>query len=187
MQRPRPCELQESVRLKPPYLYCVLTGSTDSGCIGFETLCSHFLNSHPEMLSQLVVQQTESANEYFGHVVRYYGQLQCLDDAMQAVIAQVQTNLCPQSGPSDRDILVKYGKALRSLQEAINGSLWDGPEVLCATQLLALFEVSSHPPLWNRTGSLIACAGSPLQRSGKMERPHTRRCETHATERAREA
>lgn len=111
------------------------------GCVNLETLCSHFLNAHPQMLSQLVIQPDEAANEYFGHVVRYYGHLQCLDDALQTVVAQVQANLCPQSGPSGQEILAKYGKALRSLQEAISSASWEGPEVLCATQLLALFEV----------------------------------------------
>lgn len=94
------------------------------------------------MLTQLVVQQAENANEYLGHVVRYYGHIPCLDDAMQAVVTQVQANLRPHSPPSERAILLKYGKALKSLQEAINGPSWEGPEVLCATQLLALFEVS---------------------------------------------
>lgn len=66
---------------------------------------------------------------------------------MQAVVAQVQVNLCPHSAPSEPAILLKYGKALKSLQEAINGPSWQGPEVLCATQLLALFEVSWMQPL----------------------------------------
>lgn len=165
----------------------LLTISIDSGIVGFETLCSHFLNAHPEMLPQLVIEQDEHANDYFGHVVRYYGHLECLDDAMQAVVAQVQAKLSPQSAPSDREILTKYGKALRSLQEAINSALWAGPEVLCATQLLALFEVSLNPPLLNESGSLNACAGPSVQGFGAMERPYPRRCETHAIERARKA
>lgn len=99
------------------------------------------------MLPQLVIEQEEHANDYFGHVVRCYGHIACLDDAMRAVVAQVQANLCPESAPSDREILIKYGKALRSLQEAINSASWAGPEVLCATQLLALFEVSLNRPL----------------------------------------
>lgn len=107
-----------------------------------ETMASQVLNSDPQMISQISTRNTKDIDDYFGHVVRRYGHLPFLDNALQALIAKVKRVLSPGSGPSHREIWTKYGQALRGLQAAISSSSWDGPEVLCATQVLALFEVN---------------------------------------------
>ncbi len=53
--------------------------------------------------------------------------------------------LVPDSRPSEKAIFSHYGKAIGSLQAAVNDpKARFNPEVLCATALIALFEVD--PP-----------------------------------------
>lgn len=89
----------------------------------------------------MVSQDAKHVRGYFGHVGRAYGHLSYLDNALQALVGRVKANLSPQSGPSEVEVMATYGRALRSLQAAINSESWQRPEVLSATQLLALFEV----------------------------------------------
>lgn len=87
-------------------------------------------------------QDANDVRGYFGHVGRAYGHLSYLDDALNALVGRVKANLSPQSGPSEVEVMKSYGRALRSLQAVIESESWQRPEVLSATQLLALFEVS---------------------------------------------
>jgi hypothetical protein len=75
----------------------------------------------------------------------HFGHLEALDDAFRSLITAAHMMLVEtEAGNIKQDgrILTHYGKALRSLQSAVNDpqKRWT-TEVLCAVGLLALFEV----------------------------------------------
>ena len=81
---------------------------------------------------------------YFDHICSRYGHLQCLDDAILCILLKARTLLCPQNDVSQPFLLASYGRALRNLQSMVNDPIkYADSDVLCAADLLALFEVSS--------------------------------------------
>jgi hypothetical protein len=98
-----------------------------------------FLTKDPRRLAGLVGAGKLS---YLTHVVTRYGSSCYLDDAVRCVATKVHRVLVG-SGKGGRTIeLTSYGKALRSLQSAIDlKEEWRNPDVLCAVQILSLYEV----------------------------------------------
>lgn len=80
---------------------------------------------------------------YFEHLYSRYGHSDCLDDAIRALIVKAQALLVPSAKTSDAMVLSHYGTALNSLQAAFSDAArWSDPDTLCATTILALFDVS---------------------------------------------
>lgn len=91
-------------------------------------------------LAELLVRRR---NSYLSHIPARYGQSNCLDDALRCVASKAKTFLVPGCSAPAAD-LDGYGKALRSLQSAVNDpDEWSDPNILGAIQILSIREVSS--------------------------------------------
>ena len=79
---------------------------------------------------------------YFSYLPGRYGNSSFLDDAVNCVAARVRQLISYPLGQLSGTILSLYSRALRSLQAVLDDpKLWMEPDVLCATEVLALFEV----------------------------------------------
>ena len=97
------------------------------------------LANAPEWLAGLL-QLRE--NCYLDFVPQYYASNGLIKAVVDCTLAQAQNVLSPHPAVSTTQVLQLYGKALRTLQAALQDSeLRLQPEVLCATQILALYEV----------------------------------------------
>jgi hypothetical protein len=97
------------------------------------------LARQPHRLQGLLSDRTWS---YFSFVPARYGQHPYLDDALRCLVVKARAIMAP-SAEADKMILAAYGKALQSLQKAVQDpSLVAGPDVLGATGILSVFEVS---------------------------------------------
>lgn len=80
---------------------------------------------------------------YLSFLPSRIGHSVCVDNAVRCVASGVRGRLSSQSGPPCARTLSLYSKALKSLQVALNHpSHYLQPDVLCATEILALYEVS---------------------------------------------
>ena len=80
---------------------------------------------------------------YMHYVPARYGITPCLTATTNAVLAKVRMILSPDCGGAGTCSGL-YGVALRAVQEAIGNEMTAGDaDVLCATQLLSLYEVSN--------------------------------------------
>lgn len=80
---------------------------------------------------------------YFSFLPSRYGRSACLDDAAHCVAARVRQWMDTPSNPPDKGVLSLYSKSLTSLQNALGDPVTClQPEVLCATVILAIYEVS---------------------------------------------
>ncbi|KAL8650960.1 MAG: hypothetical protein Q9226_004927 [Calogaya cf. arnoldii] len=78
---------------------------------------------------------------YFEYLPSRFGQTQCLDDAVCCVASRVRQWINNPAEP-DRLALELYSKAVRSLQAALeNPALCRHPDVLCATEIMTIFEL----------------------------------------------
>lgn len=103
-------------------------------------VASKILSSHSRMLVSLLSYPSWS---YFSMIPGRFGYSSCLDDAVLCLMGKARILLAPSSKTSETLILSNYGKALQSLQSAVNNpALCTSADVLCATEVLALFEVS---------------------------------------------
>ncbi len=104
---------------------------------------STMLQSEPGRLPGVLLYRQWS---YFSFIPSRFGHVLALDDAFRCLITVAHSNLVPAYKLSGDKILGYYGKALCSLQSAVSdpNSRYTA-EVLCATAVLALFEVSTHP------------------------------------------
>ncbi len=88
---------------------------------------------------------------YFSFLPSRYGHTACLDDAANCVAARVRQWMSSPSEPPCKWVLSLYTKSLTSLQSALNDPvLYLKPEVLCATAILAIYEVRRAFIKWNR-------------------------------------
>lgn len=79
---------------------------------------------------------------FFSHVPSLYEENTCLKLATDCLLSRVCQILSPESGHWKAKVISNYLKALKSLQSAIDSpSELYKPEVLCATGILALYEV----------------------------------------------
>ncbi len=78
---------------------------------------------------------------YYEYLPSRFGQSRCLDDAIRCIAARVRQWFNNSAGPN-RSALELYSKAVESLQAALNDPvLCHHPNVLCATEVLSLFEL----------------------------------------------
>jgi len=78
---------------------------------------------------------------YLSYLPSLYGHVACLSDATDCVIARVRQIISPHEN-WEAAVITFYVKALDSLQKALdNPKQRYRPEVLCATEILALYEV----------------------------------------------
>ena len=97
------------------------------------------LAARPSQLRDVLICRQRS---YFSYIPTRFGSAVVLDDAFRCLITAAHAMLIPDHKPSSEKILSFYGRALRSLQSAVNDQhLRYSPDVLCATAILALFEV----------------------------------------------
>lgn len=67
-----------------------------------------------------------------------------MDDAFHCLMTQTHSILVPDHKIGEDLVLSQYGKALRSLQSAVDDpKLRSSSEAICACAILALFEVCS--------------------------------------------
>ena len=91
----------------------------------------------------LFFQRGDEDSSYFAFVGQRYGQSECLDAALRCLFSKAKSVLVPNNTITEAAILAQYGYALSSLQAAVSSPSWADPEVLCATNVLAIFEVIS--------------------------------------------
>jgi hypothetical protein len=78
---------------------------------------------------------------YLSYLPSLYGHVPCLSDATDCVIARARQIISPHEN-WEAAVIAFYVKALDSLQKALdNPKQRYRPEVLCATEILALYEV----------------------------------------------
>jgi hypothetical protein len=73
-----------------------------------------------------------------------YSESRLLQAAVDCTLARAHRSLHPDSGISETAVIKLYLKALSELQEALGDKLegrWARPDVLCATKILAFYEV----------------------------------------------
>lgn len=98
------------------------------------------LASQPAQLSGMLL---VSDSSYLNFLPTRYKENPLLRDALFCTATQSRWLLRPQSRIADTAILASYGNALQRLQEALTDpDQCLHPDVLCATQVLGLFEVS---------------------------------------------
>ncbi|CAI6100945.1 unnamed protein product [Clonostachys chloroleuca] len=101
-------------------------------------------------LSNLLVCRQQS---YFSFIPSRVGQTEALHNAFQCLRTVAHSTLAPFRKTSDDLIMKEYGKALRSLQCAIDDEMKRyTAETLCAIGLLAIFEVLNPTTgqMWSR-------------------------------------
>jgi hypothetical protein len=93
----------------------------------------------PSQLSQVLVKRRVS---YFSYLPSRYGHSTCLNDAVDCLVSRVRQIVSPDGALWTNTVLSLYVRALNSLQSAIQCSKTClEAEVLCATGILALYEV----------------------------------------------
>ena len=113
-----------------------------SALTGFHTgrATTHALLGNPARLVEILQCRQWS---YISFLPSRYGHVACLDDAICCVAARVRHCLSfPRDLPNTR-VMMLYSKALVSLQTALEDPQYClQPEVLCATEILSIYEVS---------------------------------------------
>jgi hypothetical protein len=91
------------------------------------------------LLAPLMSHKQES---FFTYVPARYGYVDCLSAATEVALARVRQIISPDCDKWETEVVSLYSKALKSLQAALDSPIaWLEPEVLCATEILALYEV----------------------------------------------
>jgi hypothetical protein len=90
-------------------------------------------------LAPLLKQKLDS---FFSHLPARFGYSSCLSYATECAIARVCQMISPASRVLDVAVVSLYAKALQSLQMALRSAEQQlEPDVLCAAEILALYEV----------------------------------------------
>jgi hypothetical protein len=120
---------------------------------------------------------------YLSFLPSIYGQIPCLSDATDCVVTLAHQIISPNRN-LEAVTISSYVKALNSLQKALdNPSERFKAEVLCATEILALYEVRYHELVAFMANDFAAT--QPLRRDG-MDSTCSRRCTSDPTERHKE-
>jgi hypothetical protein len=102
------------------------------------------LSANPSQLTHLLRCKQWS---YLSYLPSRYGYSDCLKDAVNCIIARVRQILTPADQKLKPKVLLLYGRALKSLQKALDSpAQCYEPEVLGAIEILALYEVSIPKP-----------------------------------------
>lgn len=112
-------------------------------CVATGQLAGPLLAQDLASLTKVMVRSRQS---YLIHIPARYGHSTCLDDALRCVAVQAKRVLVPNYAPNGRtDLYGLYGKALRSLQNAVNNEDdWSNPCILGAIEVLSMFEVRTQ-------------------------------------------
>ena len=123
-------------------------------------LVSQALTAQPSHLFSTLRGQQWS---YLSFLPCRYGNSTILDNAISCVVARIRQLISPPVGQVDGVVSALYSKALRSLQVALDdSSLRNEPDVLCATLLLALYEVKPSLLILNQPQTLTWRKASTL-------------------------
>jgi hypothetical protein len=80
---------------------------------------------------------------YFRFVPFYYDQCELIHNATDCIVARVRCLLTPNDGNLESLAVSSYSNALSHLQRALNSAKQNPTaQILCATQILGLYEVS---------------------------------------------
>ena len=102
-----------------------------------QTLCSS-----PQQLQRLMRIREPS---WLDFIPSQYAESKVLQAAVDCTMAQACRLLYPDAGTTEAVVITLYLKALSELQAALcDGERWARPDVLCATQILAFYEVSRY-------------------------------------------
>lgn len=110
----------------------------------------------------LVVQMRSQRQwSYLSFLPARYAHDPCLREAADCCVARAQQIVTPQIN-GEAKVLARHGRALASLQKAISDpKQCYKPEVLCATEILAMYEVGdSLSPAWSCSTHHDIVAGS---------------------------
>ncbi|KAI8630202.1 hypothetical protein F5Y19DRAFT_429323 [Xylariaceae sp. FL1651] len=124
---------------------------------------STILQSEPNRLKQILLCRQPS---YFSFIAPRFGHFPALDNAFRCLVTVAHSKLVPNRKRSDSVILGYYGKALRSLQAAVDDPIDRyAAETLCAASILAVFELFNlrSEQLW---GSHMAGVSRLIQLRG---------------------
>ena len=100
---------------------------------------ARLLSQDPRRLTHILRYQQRS---YFSFLPSRYGHSACLDNAARCVAARVRQWMGSPLDPPHGGVLPLYSKSLNSLQSALNDPVLSlKPETLCATAILAIYEV----------------------------------------------
>ena len=100
---------------------------------------AQFLCTEPSRLVEVLKCKQWSFLDY---VPALYGRSKCLDDAIHCVATRLRYFGVTAAGTIPNDVLDCYTVALRSLQLSLDNSKCRlEPDVLCATEILGIFEV----------------------------------------------
>ena len=131
--------------------YELTSMKSDFDILGLSTLATlHIGRAARAALSQNpyhLIYQLRSHKQwsYLSYLPSLYGHVPCLSDAADCVIARARQIISPHEN-WEAAVITFYVKALDSLQKALdNPKQRYRPEVLCATEILALYEVCSYP------------------------------------------
>lgn len=104
-------------------------------------VASRIFATQPSKLPRLMAHPQAS---YIHNAQSRYGHYSCLDDAIICLSGKAQYLLTETPRISAAKVLSSYSRAISSLSAALSDpKRWLDPEVLCATEMLALVEVSS--------------------------------------------
>ena len=110
---------------------------------------AHILSREPSRLADILRCRQWS---YFSFLPSRLGHTTCLDDAAHCVAAKVRHRLSSPFCPPNPSIISLYSRALASLQTALNDpKRFLQPDVLCATELLAVYEVVDQQSCFTST------------------------------------
>ncbi|KAK7943632.1 uncharacterized protein PG986_012745 [Apiospora aurea] len=125
---------------------------------------SAILELQSNELSGLVSRRRRS---YLSFVPIKYGHSPYLDDAVRCLAMRARRVLVPSARPPEAQEMLQYGRALQSLQDAVNGPNWHNADVLCTVELLCLYELleAQRSHAWERH---IAGAARLIQMRGPM-------------------
>lgn len=125
----------EALRIAYNFDITLLTSFTDVDLVKTAAVP---LQEEPNLLAKLLQQRTTS---FLSYLPSRYGSSRCVDDAMRCLAARAGQIFGHPTRPET--IAVLYGKALTSLQIALNDEHARlESNVYCATRLLTLYEVS---------------------------------------------
>lgn len=151
-------------------LTIVQVGRTASAILGMPT----------KELSSLISRRRRS---YLSFVPSRYGHSPFLDEAIRCLAIRSRRVLVPSARPPETFEMMQYGRALQSLQAAVNGEGWTSPDVLCAVEILSMFEVGDQNPAAPRCRNLTdGVAASRIAAFRGLGKAHSRRRASHPDE-----
>ena len=125
-------------------------------CISAGQRAGPLLSQNPAILKKLIARRRDS---YMAHLPARYGATSCLDHALRYLAIKAKHFLVSPEQGSAPDEFRLYGKALHSLQAAVNDDKASAnADVLCAIEILSICEVclDSHQSVVYYVYNLLA-------------------------------